>query len=50
VKKVKIPTEVYSRVAGYFRPVSQWNKGKKEEFSDREYLNLKKINKKNKGE
>lgn len=29
----KIPTEVYSRVVGYFRPVHQWNKGKKEEFS-----------------
>ena len=29
-------TEVYSRVCGYFRPVSNWNKGKKEEFKDRE--------------
>ncbi len=28
-------TEVYSRVCGFFRPVSQWNKGKKEEFADR---------------
>jgi ribonucleoside-triphosphate reductase len=28
-------TEVYSRVCGYFRPVSNWNKGKKEEFKDR---------------
>ena len=27
--------EVYSRVTGYFRPVSAWNKGKKEEFKDR---------------
>ena len=27
--------EVYSRVTGYFRPVSNWNKGKKEEFKDR---------------
>lgn len=26
------PTEVYSRVVGYLRPVSQWNKGKREEF------------------
>ena len=24
-------TEIYSRVCGYFRPVSNWNKGKKEE-------------------
>ncbi len=29
-------TEVYSRVCGYFRPVSNWNKGKKEEFKDRQ--------------
>lgn len=25
-------TEVYSRIAGYYRPVKQWNKGKQEEF------------------
>lgn len=29
------PCEVYSRVCGYFRPVSNWNKGKKEEFKER---------------
>lgn len=28
-------TEVYSRVCGFFRPVQQWNKGKKQEFADR---------------
>jgi len=28
-------TEVYSRVVGYIRPVSQWNKGKQAEYSDR---------------
>lgn len=28
-------TEVYSRVVGYIRPVSQWNKGKCSEFKDR---------------
>ena len=27
--------EVYSRVVGYLRPVSQWNEGKKAEFKDR---------------
>ena len=27
--------EVYSRVCGYFRPVANWNKGKREEFHDR---------------
>ena len=29
------PTEVYSRVVGYYRPVKLWNKGKKEEFKER---------------
>lgn len=28
-------TEIYSRVVGYFRPIQDWNKGKKEEFKDR---------------
>lgn len=28
----KIPCEVYSRVVGYYRPVQNWNDGKKEEF------------------
>ncbi len=27
--------EVYSRVVGYLSPVSQWNVGKKAEWSDR---------------
>ena len=32
-------TEVYSRVWGFFRPVQQWNRGKKEEFKERsEYV------------
>lgn len=31
--------EVWSRVVGYFRPVDQWNKGKKSEYAERkEYL------------
>lgn len=28
-------TEVYSRIVGYFRPVQNWNTGKKQEFKDR---------------
>lgn len=36
---VEQPTEVYSRVVGYIRPVQQWNKGKQAEFGDRkEYI------------
>ena len=30
-----IPTEIYSRVVGYYRPVGQWNKGKQAEFEER---------------
>lgn len=36
--------EVYSRVCGFFRPVQQWNKGKREEFKDRrEYVIRKEV-------
>ena len=35
-----IKTEVYSRIVGYYRPVQSWNKGKREEFSQREYISL----------
>ena len=28
-------TEVYSRVCGFFRPVQQWNRGKREEYKER---------------
>ena len=33
-----IPCEVYSRVVGYYRPVQNWNDGKKEEFRERKYI------------
>lgn len=29
------PTEVYSRITGYYRPVQNWNTGKHQEFEDR---------------
>lgn len=32
--------EVYSRVVGYLRPVQNWNKGKKEEFSMRKNMKM----------
>jgi anaerobic ribonucleoside-triphosphate reductase len=38
-----VPVECYSRVVGYFRPVSQWNKGKRSEFEDRVPFDLGKI-------
>ena len=37
-KPIKVPCEVYSRIVGYMRPVSQWNKGNKEEFAERKTL------------
>lgn len=33
-------TEVYSRVCGFFRPVQQWNSGKKAEFRDRKTFKM----------
>ena len=35
-EKGKQKCEVYSRVVGYLSPVSEWNKGKKEEYKDRQ--------------
>ncbi len=35
------PTEVYSRVVGYYRPVQRWNRGKQEEFRQRLEYELK---------
>ncbi|NLV91366.1 MAG: ribonucleoside triphosphate reductase [Firmicutes bacterium] len=32
--------EIWSRVVGFYRPVQNWNKGKKEEFKDREEFAL----------
>jgi anaerobic ribonucleoside-triphosphate reductase len=36
---VVIECEVYSRVCGYYRPVSGYNPGKKAEFMDRLTIN-----------
>ena len=32
---MRIPTEVFSRVVGYLRPISSWNPGKISEYKDR---------------
>jgi ribonucleoside-triphosphate reductase len=42
--KCGVNCEVYSRVVGYLRPTSQWNKGKRQEFSDRVLFKLSNIN------
>jgi ribonucleoside-triphosphate reductase (formate) len=35
VKGERVRCEIYSRVVGYLRPITQWNDGKREEFKDR---------------
>ncbi len=37
------PCEVYSRVVGYLRPVSQWNPGKKAEFAARKPIKISQL-------
>jgi len=34
-------TDIFSRVVGYIRPVDRWNIGKRQEFKDRKYFNIK---------
>lgn len=36
------PTEIYSRITGYYRPVQNWNAGKAQEFKDRLVYSSKK--------
>lgn len=39
----KCACEVYSRIVGYFRPIQNWNAGKRQEFSDRLLYELTKV-------
>jgi len=41
IENKRTKCEVYSRVVGYLRPVSQWNRGKRQEFSDRKVFSIK---------
>ena len=34
------PTEVYSRITGYYRPVQNWNDGKAQEYKDRKVYDI----------
>ncbi|MGN1078895.1 MAG: anaerobic ribonucleoside-triphosphate reductase [Alphaproteobacteria bacterium] len=36
------PCEIWTRVMGYFRPVSEFNIGKKSEYAERKYFSEKK--------
>lgn len=38
--KKQVPCEIYSRVVGYYQPITQWNLGKREEFKNRRMLNV----------
>jgi hypothetical protein len=40
--KTVIPVLTYSRVSGYYNPTASFNKGKKEEYSERKYLDVNK--------
>ena len=43
------PTEVYSRITGYYRPVQNWNVGKAEEFKERKTYDVPHSNLSHKG-
>jgi ribonucleoside-triphosphate reductase len=34
------PSEVYSRITGYYRPVQNWNVGKSQEYKERKEYNI----------
>ncbi len=37
-KELRTPCEVWTRVMGYHRPISEWNEGKKSEHLERAYM------------
>lgn len=41
----KCKTEVWSRVCGFFRPINNWNKGKKSEHQDKKTYDTSKLQK-----
>ena len=41
--KGRSPLVVYSRVTGYYTPVSAWNKGKQREHKDRVHYSLSRV-------
>lgn len=45
-----LPTECYSRIVGYFRPLEVWNPGKLAEFRDRKTYDADKAVKRIKAE
>jgi len=47
--EIKVPCEVYSRIVGYLRPVSNWNESKQHEFHSRVLFDPDKMPKKPEG-
>ncbi len=43
MSKKRISVEVYSRVVGFYQNVNHWNRGKQEEFKNRNELDAKDI-------
>jgi len=41
--KLEIPAMIYSRVSGYYNPIVNFNKGKREEFSERKTISIQEI-------
>ena len=50
MSKCEQTCEVFSRVVGYHRPVSNWNNGKKAEFNDRKVYEVPKMTEEKKEE
>jgi hypothetical protein len=48
--KTVVPVLTYSRVSGYYNPTVSFNKGKKEEYSERKYLDVNKALQMDKGD
>jgi ribonucleoside-triphosphate reductase len=38
------PTEVYTRIVGYYRPLRGWNNGKRHEYDKRKLFNVRREN------
>jgi hypothetical protein len=41
--KCGMKTETYSRICGYFRPISNWNRGKLEELRQRKTFTIQNL-------
>jgi len=40
LKNWKVPVETFTRVVGFFRPIANFNPGKRQEFEERVYFKL----------